>query len=291
MSNMSNYIVQTYSRGKNLTNLLVNRVIIEIEKETKNHKTNIQVINNGNFIVVRGNTTHRTPINLSKLFISYYQKLFNREVNLNVVDLIEYDKTILDEPIYFKKTFIKDDFSEKIKKQTYLDTLDNKDYRFTACTELNIILTKNDFNKESVKDVLSNFKDYRFIKNNSSIETFKSSQHYGKNLKSSKLFESYFNYIVHNIFERGLCRDLTVEFFTEADFDSINWENLTLKVSSNSLITTNEWLESLILDLFTFIPNEIISRWDLNNYDFEEEIISTCNIWKIKDKVGEMILL
>ena len=81
---MSNYVVQTYSRGENLTNLLVNKVILEIEKETKKNKTNIQVINNINFIVVRGTTTHRTPINLSKLFISYYKQLFNREINLNV---------------------------------------------------------------------------------------------------------------------------------------------------------------------------------------------------------------
>ena len=288
---MSNYIVETYSRGENLTNLLANKVILEIEKETKNHKTNIQVINNGNFIVVRGVTTHRTPINLSKLFISYYNQLFNREINLNVVDLIEYGNEVEDEPIYFKKTFIKDDLIDIIKKQTYLDTLDNKDYRFTACTDLNIILTKKGFDKESVTDVLSNFEDYKILKNNSSVETFMSSQHYGKNLKSSKVFESYFNYIVYNIFERGLCRDLTIEFFTESEFDLINWENLTLKVSSNTLTTSNEWLESLILDLFTFNPNEIIGRWDLNDYDFSEEIISTHNIWKIKDKVGEMILI
>ena len=288
---MSNYIVQTYSRGENLTNLLVNKVILEIEKETKNHKTNIQVIDNGNFMVVRGMTTHKTPINLSKLFISYYKQRFNREINLNVVDLIEYDKTVGDESIYIKKKFIKDDLTESIKKQTYLDTLNNKDYRFTACTDLNIILTKHDFNKESVTDVLSNFEDYKILKNNSSIETFKSSQHYGKNLKTSKIFESYFNYIVYNVFERGLCKDLTIELFTDAEFDSINWENITLKVSSDTLMTSNEWLESLILDLFTFKPNEIIRRWDLNNYDFSEEIISTHNIWKIKDKVGEMILI
>ena len=287
---MSNYIIETYSRGENLANLLVNKVITEIDKETKNHKTNIQLINNGNFIVVRGNTTHKTPINLSKLFISYYEKLFSRKINLNVIDLVEYGQNISEEPIYFKKTFNKNNFIESIKKQTYEDTLDGKDYRFTACTNLNLILTKNDFNKETVGDVLENFKDYVIIKNNNLIETFQSSQHYGKNLKSSKIFESYFNYIVYNIFERGLCSDLTVEFFSESEFDLISWENLTIKVTSNTLITSTEWLESLKLDLFTFNTNYIISRWDLNEYNFEEEIISTHNVWKIKDKVGEMIL-
>lgn len=104
---MPNYIVQTYSRGEDLTNLLVNKVILEIEKETKNHKTNIQVINNSNFIVVRGNTTHKTPINLSKLFISYYKTLFSSDINLNVVDLIEYDTPVEEESIYFKKHILK----------------------------------------------------------------------------------------------------------------------------------------------------------------------------------------
>ena len=97
--------------------------------------------------------------------------------------------------------------------------------------------------------------------------------------------------LCYNIFERGLCRDLTVEFFTDAKFNTINWENVSLKVTSNSLMTSNEWLKSLILDLFTFKPDEIIKRWDLNEYDFSEEIISHFNIWKVKDKVGEMILV
>ena len=66
---MSNQIIETYSNGKKLTNLLVNKIITEINKETKNHKTNVQVINNGNFIVVRGSTTHSTPLNFSKLFL------------------------------------------------------------------------------------------------------------------------------------------------------------------------------------------------------------------------------
>ena len=127
------------------------------------------------------------------------------------------------------------------------------------------------------------------MKNN--IETFSSSEKYGQNLRSSKVFEFYLNYIVYNIFQRNLCDELTIELFTESEFDLINWENLKLKVESKSLITSTEWLESLILDLFTFNPNDIISRWDLNNYDFENEILSTeKSIWEINDKVSEMIL-
>ena len=85
-------------------------------------------------------------------------------------------------------------------------------------------------------------------------------------------------------------KDVDIKFYT-GEIDDTNWENVSLKVTSNSLMTSNEWLESLILDLFAFKPDEIIKWWDLNEYDFSEEIISHFNIWKVKDKVGEMILV
>jgi hypothetical protein len=48
----------------------------------------------------------------------------------------------------------------------------------------------------------------------------------------------------------------------------------------------------MILDVFTFETEEIIQRWDLENYNFEKEITRTEKpIWKIKDKTGEMILI
>lgn len=288
---MSNQIIETYSNGKKLTNLLANKIITEINKETKNHKTNVQVINNGNFIVVRGSTTHSTPLNFSKLFSSYYQKLFNKSIILNVVDLIEYGQQIKNDPIYINKSFTKNDFTSKINKITYEDTLNGLDYRLTACTDLNTILINKNYTSQNLDRVLNDFEDYKIVNVNNLSETFCSSEKYGKDLKSNKLFDSYLNYIVYNIFERNLCKDINIELFTDSDFDSICWENLTLKVKSKSLITSTEWLESLILDLFTFEPNKIISRWDLENYDFEEEIISNENIWKIKDKVGEMILV
>ena len=287
---MSNYVIGTYLSGEKLTNLLVNSVIREINKETKNHKTNIQVVHQGNFIVVRGTTTHKSPINLSKLFISLYKDLFNQIRVLMVVDLIEYGLTITDDPIYIRKTFYKDTFIDKLTVKTTKDTLKGIDYRFTACTNLNLILTKNILGEEC-NEILKHFEDYKVISMKNNIETFSSSEKYGQNLRSSKVFEFYLNYIVYNIFQRNLCDELTIELFTESEFDLINWENLKLKVESKSLITSTEWLESLILDLFTFKPNDIISRWDLNNYDFENEILSTeKSIWEINDKVSEMIL-
>ena len=105
---MRKYIIGTYYNGDDFTNLLSNRLIVEIEKETKNHKTEIQVINNKNFIVVRGYTTHKEPINISQLFTSYYQEIFRKNMVFNVVDLIEYNTSPDTSFISLNKTYYKD---------------------------------------------------------------------------------------------------------------------------------------------------------------------------------------
>ena len=63
-------------------------------------------LKNNKLIVVLSAMAGETDrlINLSKLFISYYKTLFSSDINLNVVDLIEYDTPVEEESIYFKKT-------------------------------------------------------------------------------------------------------------------------------------------------------------------------------------------
>jgi hypothetical protein len=285
---MKNYVIGTHFNGEHFTNLLSNRIIREIEKETKNHVSELQVVNNKNFIVVRGYTTHKNPFNLSQLFISYYEELFGKQMTFNVIDLIEYDTLPGKNPIYFKKNYINDKVNDNLQIISVEDSFIGKNYRYTANTEMEIVLMEGDMEKETLRDYFNN---YEFYKIDKPINNFYSNINFGKNLRSSKLYEFYFNYITYNIFERNLCKDLSIEFFTDADFDDISWENVKLEVKSNSLIVSEEWLVSLILDLFSFKPEDIIKKWDLTNYDFENEIIRrTKPIWEVKDKVGEMIL-
>lgn len=285
---MTNYIVGTYFNGEDFTNLLSNRVIKEIEKDTKNHTTEIQVVNNKNFIVVRGYTSHKSPINLSQLFINYYKELFGKEIIFNVIDLIEYNSNPDNSIIYLSKTYVVDDKLKTLQSKSFDDSFNGKDYRYTANTDMSLVIMEGDISKEDLK---SQFDGFDFYKLNDSVSTYHSNNNFGKHLKTSKLFEFYFNYIVYNIFERNLCKDLTVEFFTDAEFNKINWENIKLEVKSNSLMVSEEWLKSMILDLFTFEPDLIIQKWDLENYNFENEIIRKEKpIWEVKDKTGEMIL-
>lgn len=286
---MSTYIIGTHYNGKNFVNLLANNLIREIEKETKNHNSEIQIINNKNFIVARGYTSHEEPINISKLFTDFYNELFGLEQVFNVVDLIEYGNKSKQNHIYLNKKFTKDSLKESLITQINKDTDEGLDYRFTANTDLGIVLITGNAPTEEIKKY---FEDYNYYKIKEPTETFVSDLYFGKNLRSSKVFEFYLNYITYNIFERGLCKDIEYSFYTEEKFEDINWENIKFEVKSNSSMVNNEWLKSMILDLFTFEPEDIIDRWKLQSYNFEEEILQRRTpVWEIRDKTGEMILL
>ena len=137
---MSTYIIGTHNNGKNLVNLLVNNLIREIEKETKNHNSEIQIINNKNFIVTRGYTSYEEPINISKLFSEKYNELFKNDKLFNVVDLIEYGNKSEQNHIYISKKFTKDSLLEELTTQINKDTDESLDYRFTANTDLGVVL-------------------------------------------------------------------------------------------------------------------------------------------------------
>lgn len=285
---MGTYITNTYSNGEKLLNLFTNKIITEIEKDSKNHISEIRLVNHNNFIVSQGKTTHKNPFNISNLLTSYHSELFGNVKNFNIIDLIEYDSKPNNDVIFIHKTFNKSTLSESLENKSNDDTKKGMDYRYTANTDINVILSQNNLSDENLIDSFKNFKQVEVCL---TTEIFKSSLFFGKNLRSSKLFELYFNYIVYNIFERNLCKDLTITFFTDSEFNSISWENIDLKVTSNSLIVSEEWLTSMILDLFSFKPDDIISKWDLSNYNFDNEILNPHNlIWKVKDKIGEIIL-
>ena len=74
--------------------------------------------------------------------------------------------------------------------------------------------------------------------------------------------------------------------------ENIDEENIDMSFIPSNLIVSNEWLESLVRDLFPFKINEIIKHLDLNTYNFEDEIFVRDNYpWKKRDKTSEMILM
>lgn len=285
----SEYVIETSNEGKNLVNLLSNIIITEIEKQNKNHKTEIQVVNHNNFVLTKGYTTHKTPINFSILFNDYLKNIFNIDTQLGVIDLIEYDKSPILNPIYLKKKYIYNPLIDELKQKSIEDTINGTHYRYTVNPNLNIITTNNDMSDSIFNNYFKNYSVYVIDKNSN---TFVSDINYGRNLNSSKLFEFYFNYITYNLFKGGICSEIEIEFFTDYPFNEIDWEHLVLNIKTNSIKATDNWIKSLILDIFTFKPNEIIKKWNLDTYNFENEILlKEKPMWKIRDKVSEMVLI
>jgi hypothetical protein len=59
------------------------------------------------------------------------------------------------------------------------------------------------------------------------------------------------------------------------------------------LITTQRWVESLILDLFSFEPEKVIQELNLDTYDFSKEITSKEEnyLWMLRDKLKDIVLV
>lgn len=77
---------------KNISCLLADFIMKElgIDKDTK-----IQVCICDNFIIVKGETSSKEILNLSKVLENFYKKYSNLETSKNIIDLIEYDKKVL----------------------------------------------------------------------------------------------------------------------------------------------------------------------------------------------------
>ena len=126
-----------------------------------------------------------------------------------------------------------------------------------------------------------------------SNRTYTSDPIFGKDIRSEKYLYVLSRYIAHNLFEKRLCKTLDIHISTNSEFDKISWENINLTIDSESLITTKKWVESLVLDIFDFEPEKLISHLNLDNYDFANEIlvVNENYPWKNRDRVKEIVLV
>jgi hypothetical protein len=274
--------METSLYGKKLCNLLSNLIIKNYSEIDINHKTEIKVIDLEQFIVLKGKTSINNPINYSIIFKTFIEEKNNSNKNLNVIDLIEYgvnpsSKIInLDITLYDSKEYTIFDLNHTIQGEYYIDY------------DKNLILHNNKNLFESL--ILEpEFKDFDGKLIGSSYP-FISDELFGKNLNSSKLYEIYLKYVAHNLFEKQICKDINFKLFYTGDINDLSWETMDFKINSNSRITSNEWITSLVLDLFDFNHSYIKNHLSLEEYDFNNEILSKDRCWMIRDKTSEMIL-
>jgi len=274
--------METLLYGKNLCNLLSNRIINEFNSIDVNNKTEVYVVNVNNFLIIKGKTTIATPVNFSPLFQSYLKDRFDTEYNFNVIDLIEYSSKIFNDILSITENMTREDVNIK-----YLNN-DLQGY-INIDDDFNIIYSNN----QSIIDEYKKLNDIHnhkvVIKEDSPV--FISDKFYGLSLYGEKSYITYLKYIFFHITEKNLTKSINFNVFYEGNINELNWETMKFSISSEKCLVNIKWLESLILDLFPFEIKEVIESLDLKNYDFENDIIQKNECWKKRDKIGEFILL
>jgi hypothetical protein len=276
-------MIETPLYGNNLCNLLSNNVIQEFNKIDKNHISEIYVSNFNQFIVLKGISTISNPLNYSKLFSEYIFNINQSEHNFNVIDLIEYNKISKKDFIDIIVTSSKNNENKVFFTESKLQGSYNIDFK-------NQIITHN--NKDLLLEISKIFNIDNYKVNFQNIfNSFNSEKFYGKSLDYEKVYTVYLKYISNHIIQKHICSEINLRLIFNSTVDEISWENLTLEVDSKKSIVSNEWIESLILDIFDFNFNYVKKHLSLNNYNFENELLFSDKCWNKLDKLSEIILI
>ena len=125
--------------------------------------------------------------------------------------------------------------------------------------------------------------------NNQRIVT--SERFYGLSLYTDKPYYILGEYIANHLFERNLCKDVSLRI-EHHDIIDCNENTVSFLLNSDSLITNKDWAQSLVLDLFPFEHKKIIQHLELDDFNFEHWILNNADLpWMKKDKISEMVLV
>lgn len=270
--------LSSYNLGISFCNLLADK-IIKIFDDFDENQSEITVTDHGNFIILNGKTSITSDFNMIESLNEFTNHL-NLKRTLNFIDLIEYGsedfKIESFEKIYSYK------YSSKINE--IVEKVNDFDHNFSIDFDNNLI-----FNMCSFPDSFV-LKNYKVIESTVTYPIV-SDRFYGLSSNSiEKLFDFYVKYICHNIFEKQLCKDLTLHLVIP-DIKDISYETIELNIKSERRMTSLPWMKSMILDLFKLSPDHIIEKFDFKNMDFSDTIKNpTSNGWALRDMTKEMIL-
>jgi len=265
--------------GKTFCNLIANK-IIQIFDNTEKNLTEITVTDHGNFIVLNGWTTLKENLNISDL-INPYIKSLNGKRTINIIDLITYNssdkkQTKLKKVYSYVSDYSLEDIYDDLK------TIDS--YDLTIDIKNKVVFSNDDL------ITFNSLKSYKFIKSNQSLPVV-SDRFYGlSSYNFEKLYDFYIKYICYNVFEKQLCKDLTI-YFEMTDLDQIDHETVIFDIKSERKMTSLPWMKSMILDLFKLNNKSIIEKFNFYELDFEDELLNPLNSqWSVRDMTKEMVL-
>ena len=274
---MSYYEIYNYLDGKNICNIFANLIVNKIHSEVPDAKTEITVNNVRNFFIVKGSTSYEKTIDLSELLREFYTKHYPSKVNdVRVFDLITYNKEIelgsVNTNISSNKKYDKK-FNEL---QNFVNSNVRKNILFNMkYNEFSDVIyydCKNE-NISEVITVLENyFTDTTLLKVDMSNECFISDRIYGLS-PNMRLYDILLINIKNHVLKLGLGENFNCNLNSIKLPQDIENDDMMITLNNNSFKVKNEWLESLILDVFPFELNELNTVFG-NLVDLESYIIT-----------------
>lgn len=259
--------VSSFLSGKNLCNIFADLIVKEINKVSPDAITEIKVINVRSFFIVKGFTSSEKIVNLSDILSDLYQSYDENLVKtVRVFDTIIYNKKI-DSKLKININLSKE--SKKVEEtlKVICNGLQKEGYYLNLKVNNKNLFYDFENTVEYDHDyICSNFKDYNCIKDDFSNDVYISDLVYGLSDNGEKYYHFLLNKISFNLLNRGFSSNLNLLITSENGVDDIDSENINLLVINKTTIS-NEKLESLILDNFSFKLSDIKNEFDLSEFN------------------------
>lgn len=274
---MSYYEIYNYLDGKNICNIFANLIVNKIHSEVPDAKTEITVNNVRNFFIVKGSTSYDKTIDLSELLRDFYTKHNPSKVNdVRVFDLITYNKEIelgsVNTNISSNKKYDKK-FNEL---QNFVNSNVRKNILFNMKYNVSNNVIYYDCKNENISEVITVLENYfigtTLLKVDMSNECFISDRMYGLS-PNMRLYDILLINIKNHVLKLGLGENFNCNLNSIKLPQDIENDDMMITLNNNSFKVKNEWLESLILDVFPFELNELNTVFG-NLVDLESYIIT-----------------
>ncbi len=249
----------------------------KIHSEVPDAKTEITVNNVRNFFIVKGSTSYEKTIDLSELLRDFYTKHNPSKVNdVRVFDLIAYNKEIelgsVNTNISSNKKYDKK-FNEL---QNFVNSNVRKNILFNMKYNESSNVIYYDCKNENISEVITVLENYfigtTLLKVDMSNECFISDRIYGLS-SNMRLYDILLINIKNHVLKLGLGENFNCNLNSIKLPQDIENDDMMITLNNNSFKVKNEWLESLILDVFPFELNELNTVFG-NLVDLESYIIT-----------------
>jgi len=284
--------VYNFLDGKNLCNIFASLIVEKIEELVPNSHTEISVISVGYFFVIKGFTTAKVenPIFCNSIFTEFLSAYYETPPVLKIFDFIEYsvDYKPKDFNINLKFDKFESGFINNLKSE--IDTFKKSGINLNIHVDPK---NKNLFYDCEIKNTkkILNFFDSKFRDYTISVfkptETYISDRYYGLSECLEKKYIKLLKNITYLLSIRGIISKLDISLTI------LNTDDFEYKISINNIksIVKEEWLMSLILDVFPF-EKESISNFFTKDNSIKELIESDYNSsWKKMEIMKDILLI